>query len=248
MVDSLHVPRFSSEIAERVADWFYPRICPGCGEVSDRLGRHLCWSCFARLELHTQSLCSVCGHPAEGGVSHAFVCGVCKAAKPAFDRARSAGRFAGVLREQVHQFKYGNALWLKHDLTDLLQGCLSVHFDAEAVDVVVPVPLHPVRFRERSYNQSALLAQELARRIDRRFDGRSLVRTRPTETQTRFDAAHRRMNILGAFGVVSPEWVARRCVLLIDDVMTTGSTLGECARMLKKAGARTVWALTVARG
>jgi len=216
--------------------------------MSDREGRHLCWSCFSRLELHTQALCSVCGHPIEGGAAHAFVCGPCRSARPAFDRARSAGRFVGLLRDQIHRFKYGNALWMRQDLSDLLLGCLAAHFDAAAVDVVVPVPLHSARFRERTYNQSALLAQEVARRIGRRFDGRTLVRTRRTETQTRFDAAHRRMNILGAFDVARPAWVAQRCVLLIDDVMTTGATLSECARVLKKAGARTVWALTVARG
>jgi len=234
--------------AEKVADWFYPRICPGCGDVSDRPGRHLCWSCFARLELHTQAHCRICGHPAEGDVAHAFVCSVCTATKPAFDRARSAGRFAGVLREQLHLFKYNNALWLKDDLVDLLYGCLTAHFQPDAVDVVLPVPLHPVRQRERSYNQAALLADALAQRIGRRFDDRSLVRTRKTETQTQFDAAHRRMNILGAFSVVHPEWVRGRCVLLIDDVMTTGATLNECARTLKKAGARSVWTLTVGRG
>jgi len=237
-----------TDIADRVADWFYPRVCPGCGELCDRPGRHLCWSCFARLDLHTQAHCSVCGHPAEGRVAHAFVCGACTAAPPAFDRARSAGRFTGVLREQVHQFKYSNALWLKNDLADLLQGCLGAHFAPEAVDVVLPVPLHPARQRERSYNQAGMLARELAQRIDRRFDDRSLVRTRQTETQTHLDAAHRRSNILGAFEVRRPEWVAHRCVLLVDDVMTTGATLAECARVLKKAGARTVWAVTVARG
>ena len=237
-----------SDVAGRVADWFYPRVCSGCGELSGRSGRHLCWSCFARIELHAQAHCSVCGHPAEGRVAHDFVCGVCASVRPAFDRVRSAGRFVGVLRDQVHQFKYNNALWLKHDLVDLLQGCLGAHFAPEAVDAVLPVPLHPARQRERSYNQAAELARELARRIDRRFDGRSLARTRRTETQTHLDAAHRRSNMLGAFEVRRPEWVAQRCVLLVDDVMTTGATLNECARVLKKAGARTVWAVTVARG
>ena len=231
-----------------VADWFYPRVCPGCGEVSDRAGRHLCWNCLSRVDLYSSGLCTLCGRFAEGQVSHAFVCGACKQAKPWFDRARAAGRFSGVLREQVHQFKYGQALWLKNDLTDLLQGCLSAHFDPEAVDVVLPVPLHPVRQRERSYNQAALLARELAHRIDRRYDGKALVRVRTTGSQTLLDAAHRRMNILGAFSVAQPEWVRHRCVLLVDDVMTTGATLNECARMLKKTGAHTVWAVTVGRG
>jgi ComF family protein len=239
--------RYVSAVADRVADWLYPRVCPVCGEASDRPARYLCSSCCARLEFHGEAVCSICGHPAEGGVSHAFVCGTCRSVKPAFDRARSAGRFSGVLRDQIHQFKYGDALWLKEDLADLLHGCLLAHFAADAVDAVLPVPLHPVRLRERSYNQSALLAQALARRMDRRVDSRSLVRTRCTETQTHLDAAHRRANILGAFAVVRPEWVARRCVLLVDDVMTTGSTLNECARVLKKAGARAVWAVTLAR-
>ncbi len=238
----------ASDVFAKITDWFYPRVCPGCGEVSDRPGYHLCGDCFRRINLHDQSVCERCGAPAEGSVAHAFVCGVCRETKPAYDRARSAGHFQGVLREQVHQFKYGGALWLKRELADLLLGCLSAHFSQEAVDVVVPVPLHPVRERERSYNQAALLAEEVASRIGRRCDGRSLVRVKSTQTQTRLDAASRRMNILGAFAVRRPEWVSQRCVLLVDDVMTTGSTLAECARVLKKAGTRTVWAVTVARG
>lgn len=239
-----------TELAGRMADGFYPRVCPvkGCGEPCDVQGRHVCWSCRSKIELYTEGLCSVCGLFAEGHVGHSFVCGMCKQAKPRFDCARAAGHFQGVLRELIHAFKYNNALWLKHDLVDLLQGCLAAQFKAEDVDVVVPVPLHPVRQRERTYNQSALLAEELAQRLDRRYDEKALVRSRITATQTKFDAAHRRTNILGAFAVARPEWVRQRCVLLVDDVMTTGATLNECARMLKKAGARVVWAVTVARG
>jgi ComF family protein len=238
----------ASNVASAIADWFYPRVCPGCAALSDRPERYLCSACLAQVRLHDRGLCGTCGAPVEGGVGHAFLCGPCVEAKPAFDRARSAGHFHGVLREQIHQFKYSGALWLKRDLADFLLGCLSAHFTPEAVDVVVPVPLHAVRERERSYNQSALLAQEVARRLGRRFDGRSLGRVKRAPSQTRLDAAHRRLNILGAFAVLHPEWVAQRCVLLVDDVMTTGATLNECARMLKKAGARSVWAVTVARG
>jgi ComF family protein len=239
-----------ARLAERVADGFYPRVCPaaGCGAPADVPGRHLCWACRSKIELYSEGLCTVCGHLAAGEVKHDFVCGVCRKAKPHFDRARAAGHFKGVLRESVHAFKYNDALWLRHDLVDLLQGCLAAHFRADAVDVIVPVPLHPVRQRERTYNQAALLAEELGRRLDRRWDGRALTRVRATETQTQFDAARRRANIVGAFRVASPEWVRQRCVLLVDDVMTTGATLNECARVLKKAGARVVWTVTVARG
>jgi len=234
----------------KVIDGVYPRVCPGygCGRLSERTGRHLCNDCRAKIELYSTSLCKLCGREIEGRVRHDFVCSVCRAAPPHYDRARAAGHFSGVLRDMVHAFKYNSALWLCADLTDLLQGCLMAHFDANAVDVVLPVPLHPVRQRERSYNQSVLLARELARRIDRRCDTRALERVRVTETQTHLNAARRRMNMLGAFHVARPDWVRQRCVLLVDDVMTTGATLNECARMLKKAGARTVWAVTAGRG
>lgn len=136
---------------------------------------------------------------------------------------------------------------MKQDLCDLLHGAVQAYFTAATIDVVLPVPLFPTRQRERSYNQAALLAEELAQRIDRRFDEQSLVRIRKTETQTHFNAVKRRENMAGAFSVARPEWVRQRCVLLVDDVMTTGATLHECAKALKKAGACKVWALTVAR-
>lgn len=233
---------------EWAADAFYPRVCPGCGRLSDRPGRHLCWGCLSGIELFTESLCDVCGAFVSGHVRHRFVCGACRQSPPAYDRARSAGHFTGLLRDLVHRFKYSQALWLKNDLADLLEGCLRAHFDAAAVDVVLPVPLHPVRMRERSYNQAAVLAEALAGRIGRRFDGRSLVRVRQTGTQTRLRARERKENMRGAFCVRRPEWVRGRAALLIDDVMTTGATLDACARALKKAGARRVWALTAARG
>ena len=238
------------QLAGLLAEWFYPRVCPNssCGKPSDRPGRSLCWECFRTVELYRESLCERCGAHAEGRVGHAFECGVCREVRPHFDRARSAGRFRGTLREMIHGFKYGKALWLCQDLTDFLAGCLTAHFDPVSVDVVVPVPLHPVRERERSYNQAALLARALAERIGRRYDDRALRRMRHTETQTHLDAVRRRLNMRGAFEVVRPAWVTQRCVLLVDDVMTTGATLDACAHALKRAGARTVWALTVARG
>lgn len=229
-------------------DWLYPRDCPECNAPSDREGRYWCWSCFRKIELFAQhGGCDICGQRTEGGVAHSFVCGACLAQRPRFDRARAAADFTHTLREQIHAFKYQGAMWMRHDLCDVLEGAARTHFHVATVDVVMPVPLHRLRRRSRSFNQSALLAEELARRIDRRCDAQSLVRVRDTATQTKLNAARRRENIAGAFEVKRPEWVAQRCVLLVDDVMTTGATLDECARALKSAGARTVWAVTVAR-
>jgi len=229
-------------------DWLYPRHCPGCGVSSDRDGRHWCWSCFRTIELFPQhGGCDCCGQRVEGDVTHRFLCGACLARRPHFDCARAAADFSGTLREQILAFKYQGALWMRQDLCDVLEGAVKAHFPIAQVDVVIPVPLHPVRQRERTFNQSAMLAEILAQRMDRRCDTQSLVRSRETYTQTKLDASQRHTNIAGAFQVKRPEWVTQRRVLLVDDVMTTGATLDECARILKKAGARVVWAATVAR-
>jgi ComF family protein len=151
------------------------------------------------------------------------------------------------MRDMLHGYKYGNALWLKADLADIMHGALRAGFDISSIDVVVPVPLFRTRFRERSYNQSLVLASALAEMIDRRMDSRSLKRIRSTETQTHYNSAQRKRNIAGAFKVVRPEWVRGRTALLVDDVMTTGATLSECAKTLKKSGALRVFAISAAR-
>lgn len=232
---------------QMLCDAIYPRECCGCGRLSDRIGRHLCWSCFSQIELLHSNLCELCGNPLTGSAASAFVCGYCRKRKPAFDRARSAARFNGVVRDMLHAFKYKDALWQSADLTDLMLGALTAQFDYQAIDVVVPVPLFKTRFRERSYNQSFVLARELARRLERGVDGRSLQRIRHTDTQTRYNATQRKKNISGAFAVVRPEWIRGRTILLVDDVMTTGATLSECAKELKRCGALRVYAISVAR-
>ncbi|MBQ9431905.1 MAG: ComF family protein [Kiritimatiellae bacterium] len=244
----MRLPDFGAKVMGLAADALFPRLCPGCGNHCDRPGRYLCWSCFSGIDLFTDSLCDCCGRLATGEVGHRFVCSACRHIKPSFDRARSAGHFTGLLQHLLHQFKYSSALWLRNDLTDLLEGCLRAHFDAEQIDAVLPVPLHRLRKRQRTYNQSDLLSAELAKRLNRRNDPQSLSRIRTTGTQTRLNAIQRRENMKGAFKVTNPPMVAGRTLLLVDDVMTTGATLDACAAALKKAGAARVWCITVARG
>lgn len=239
--------RWFSQLMGAVGDILYPRVCPVCGVLSDRADRHLCWNCFSRIDLLTTSLCKLCGNPLTGDPASVFKCQGCCQSKPAFDRARSAARFSGVMRDMLHSFKYGNALWLKKDLADIMHGALIAEFEYTLIDVVVPVPLFRTRLRERSYNQSLVLASALATLVDRRIDSRSLKRIRSTATQTQFNSAQRKKNMAGAFKVVRPEWIRERTILLVDDVMTTGATLNECARELKRAGSHRVFAISAAR-
>ncbi|MEI8241819.1 MAG: ComF family protein [bacterium] len=231
-----------------VLDLVFPRHCAGCARAVDRPRGHICWDCFRTIELRESSLCRLCGLLIEGRSTHEFDCSACQEHPPAFDRARSAGRFGGVLREILHQFKYGGATWLRQDLADLLHGCVLARYAAEEVDLVLPVPLHRQKQRDRGYNQAALLAAALAPRLGRPYAGDVLARTRATPTQTRLHADQRRRNVRGVFAVLAPEWVRGRTVLLVDDVMTTGATLSEAAATLKRAGAWRIWTVTVARG
>lgn len=160
------------------------------------------------------------------------------------DGIRSAVLFDGVLREAVHRLKYASARNLADPLAEMMaQFWYQTPLPA---DVLMPVPLHPHRERERGYNQSMLLAQALGRRIGLAVLPNALVRCRNTVSQTTLNARERRANVAEAFECVS-EAVRGKRVLLIDDVCTTGATLEACSVALRQGGALSVWALTLAR-
>lgn len=192
-------------------------------------------------------MCRVCGGLVAAPTRHDFVCEDCRKNPPAYELSRSAVRFLEPIRSLVLDFKFHKTLWIKDDLVDLLDGLVRAKLDDSAIDVVIPVPLHPNRERTRGYNQSRLLAEGLAQRLNRRIDIRSLIRTRDTEHQSRLDRERRLKNLDQAFLVVKPEMVRGRTILLVDDVTTTGTTLSACARALLDASASRVWCATVAR-
>lgn len=181
-------------------------------------------------------------------MDHAYTCFHCEQMQPAFDRARSAVRFEGVAADLIHQFKYHAALWLRAEFTDWLQACVHVHLADLAVDAVCPVPLYPARQRERGYNQAAILASALARRLNRPFWAGALRRVRPTDTQTHLTARQRISNVAHAFESSRRARLSGKSLLLVDDVMTTGATVSACAQALKRSGCRSVYVVTLARG
>ena len=215
----------------------------------DRPGRYLCTGCLNRIPFVAQDgVCSVCGRAVEG-LSGEYLCEDCARPKtrPAFDRAASAFRFEGAAREMLLGYKFNRRLWLRDDFTDWLEAAVRARFDAAAVDAVLPMPLTRFHRLDRGYNQSACLAAALAKRLDRRFDGGVLGRIGRPRRQAELSEEERRENVKGTIAVRRPERVRGRTVLVIDDVMTTGSTLSECARVLKAAGAARVWCATLAR-
>jgi ComF family protein len=243
------------EVGERISEVFaaaldvaFPRRCAACGApVRDRPG-YLCWDCFVQIPMIVPPFCRTCGDPMDGAVDMACDCHACLTRKPSFDLARSAARYRGPLKDIIHRFKYSVATFVAADLVALLEACVRTHFAACEIDAVASVPLHCVRERERTYNQSGILAVRLARRLGWPLAARAVVRRRPTATQTTFSAAERRANVRDAFEPRHLEWLEGRRILLVDDVMTTGATVDECARALKDGGAARVYVVTVARG
>jgi ComF family protein len=229
-------------------DLIYPRVCCSCeGAVTGEEG-HLCWDCAAALAYIAHPFCSICGDPVEGRVDEEFVCYACAEKRPYFTRARSAIRYRGVGQTLLRHFKYHRRLWIADELAHLLHACVETYYEAAAFDAIVPVPLYPVRQRERGFNQAETLARLLARTMRKPLMNKNLVRIRPTPTQTHLTARERAFNVKGAFKVRRCSAIRGARLLLVDDVMTTGATVNECARELRGAGAGEVFVVTVARG
>ncbi len=180
-----------------------------------------------------------------GGSDHR--CGACSLSPPRFDSARAATRFDGPIREMIHRFKYDRRVQLARPLGLITSETLAPWIALTSADLVVPVPLHVRRLRQRGFNQAILIGQVLARQWQLPLDRTCLRRIRWTEPQVNLAATERAVNVRGAFAVSAPSRVEGRRVLLVDDVFTTGSTVAECARTLKGAGAAEVRVVTVAR-
>jgi ComF family protein len=224
----------------------YPATCVVCAQDVERLD-YLCEGCRRKAPRITAPFCAKCSEPFSGAITQTFSCANCEHRALHFDSAVAAYRSRGLVRKLVHAFKYGRQRHLRHPLGEWLGETMrDPRLRGRSFDLVVPVPLHPARERERGFNQAALLAELLAAQIGVPLQ-MALERIRYTRTQTAYDRAERMENLRDAFRLRKNRNVRDLRVLLIDDVLTTGSTLSECARVLRDAGALAVNAATAAR-
>ncbi|MBI1823254.1 MAG: ComF family protein [Nitrospirae bacterium] len=228
---------------------FFPAECQACkkelGQSRVPLFCEPCWSGIRPLE---GPFCPQCGRPFLSSIALSYSpghrCGDCRATPPYFDQMTIPFSYEGTLAKSIYFYKYRRQVSLIKSLVELVRPHLAPLKKAE---VILPVPLHPTRLREREFNQSLLLADALGLILKRPVWGHVLVKVSQTTHQVKLSGRGRRKNLDRSLTVPNPKHVSGKTVLLVDDVFTTGSTMNECAKVLKKVGSQEVYGFAIAR-
>lgn len=240
-----------SNVSKTISNFFnsftyilFPVRCVYCGRflpVNDKV--RICLNCLRTIRKIDFPYCKVCGTPLDGGEN----CFDCQKKKYKFDLLRSYALYDGVIREMIHMFKYRNKEYLSKPLALFLYEAFKFYKELNESEIVLSVPLHWLKKYIRGYNQTELLAKEFSRLSNLPYFSEVIYKLKYTKSQTRLSKELRRKNVDGTFVVKHREKIHGKNVLLIDDVSTTGSTLNECAKVLKSNGAQKVFCLTLAR-
>lgn len=225
----------------KIWDWIFPRRCLLCRCWNSGT---LCSGCEVSFPWISSASCVTCARPFEGAEKD-HLCGDCLEKPAPFERLLALGIYRGGLHDLIGRLKYQGeeriALYFGDWLAEKIQK------EANPIDLIIPVPLHPKRLRQRGFNQSARLAQRLAKRLKLDWDPLLVKRVRETPSQTGLSAEERGRNLKNAFAVGDEGKLEGERVLLVDDVYTTGATLRSCAKLLKSNGVESLAAAVIAR-
>ena len=233
-----------------LASVLFAAPCRICDRVLTNASRiPICERCLAGFEQIVDPMCACCGRPFASAATDGrqLLCRLCRVSFYAFDRARSFAVYDDSLSEAIVLLKYEEVTRLGGWFADRLAEIVSQAPDDWRADMVVPVPLHLERRRERGYNQAELIARPLAKRLNLRLESRLLIRTKPRPAQLVLSRTEHWKSVRGAYATHKSCHIDNLRVLLVDDVLTTGATLDACARALKKSGASVILGLTVGR-
>ncbi|MCS7047098.1 MAG: ComF family protein [Gemmataceae bacterium] len=236
------------ELGKGLLHLLYPPVCWVCRQLSDDLNQGVCGACKKDLTTDPKPTCPRCASTVGPFVDLSQGCTMCRDADFVFDRAFRLGPYDGLLRETILRLKRPDGAELAEVVADLAAAHLRPRLAMEQISLVVPVPLHWRRRWQRGFNQTEGLAAALARALSCRYAPRLLRRIRDTAQQTRLTPAQRRDNVKGAFCLIEPAEATGATVLLVDDVMTTGATLNECARCLRRAKPARIIVCALAHG
>ncbi len=236
-------------LLEELINIFLPKCCVLCKRtLNSENNRHLCNFCWNNFQPILGLFCQKCGKPLPEGGAHCYFCLHSDVSKKHFEHIRAAGVYAGVLKEVIHKFKYQGKDFLSSGLGEFLIQQSNDKLNWAEVDIIVPVPLHKKNKHKRGYNQAELLAEKVALHFKKVVVSKNLIRVRKTEAQMQLPREKRLTNLTDAFAISDKLIFKDKNVLLIDDVCTTGSTIEECAKTLKKVGVRKIWGLVLAHG
>jgi competence protein ComFC len=230
-------------------DLIYPNCCLACKNKisSAKEQRFVCASCWDKIERNHPPFCASCGRHLNIKNPKDNACSSCLQTKFYFDRAFSPCIYTGIIKKLIHEFKYSGKDYLGKPLGSLMNEFIrDYHLPVEYLDFIIPMPLHKSRLREREFNQAEILSREVGKEFNKIVLADTLIRTKPTKTQTELAIEKRRQNVEKSFRVNRPEGIKNANLLLIDDVLTTGATANEATKILKEAGANIVLLLTLA--
>jgi len=235
-------------IFKTIIDFIFPPTCSVCGEpFNAEKEAVICSHCISQIRYIESPMCSKCGKPFYTEVLTDHYCGECLTKKRYFNRARAMGYYDGVLRNAIRIFKYKLKNNLAFPLTRLMVDRMQSFFEGTSYDLIIPVPLHSKRLRERGFNQALSLAGLLSKQYEIPLDRYSLTRGKRTKPQVGLSERDRKDNVRGAFLLSERSKIVDKNILLLDDVYTSGNTVDECSKVLIKAGAHKVDVLTLAR-
>ena len=234
----------------KILDFVFPQNCISCDGKIKLEDHFLCAPCRGDIGFIRQPYCFQCGVPADLSYAYPheeFVCGDCRQNPFYFDRARSLGFYDTVLRTTIHHFKYRKQMGVLAEMDLLLEKYFAENPGFCQGFTVSPIPLHFNKMKERGFDQAFLIARQVARVLKLPLEGGLLWRVKATSPQATMTRMERALNIKGAFEVNRPELVAGKNILLVDDVFTTGATVNEATKILKKKGAGKVHVFTLGR-
>lgn len=237
-----------AEVLNDMSDVLFPPQCLGCAEILHTLNDQIfCPTCKEQIHLITGSICHICGTTFPDSPAESHLCADCLEKKPYFSCARAVFSYENIILNAIHRFKYKRNISIGETLASFMTDFQFPNMDYADYSIILPVPLHIKRLRERGFNQSLILARAIGEKHQMPVDFSLLKRHKFTLTQTGSNKKERKQNIKGAFEVTDKKKIAGKSIILIDDVYTTGATVNECAKTLIKAGAQKVSVLTLAR-
>ena len=233
-------------LIERCLQFLLPPQCHCCEKFLEDGQQGICPDCLSKIRWIEPPLCTLCGVPFLSREIENHPCGACLTRGKYFTMARAVGYYEGPLREAIHRWKYEEKSYLTLFFGEKLAEGFCRYWDPQSFDLIIPVPLHSKRLRERGFNQALLLVKELSRRTQIPYSKRLLQKRILTPPQVNLSGGEREKGVRGSFHIQRDEEIEGKSILLVDDVYTTGATVNECSKVLLKAGAERVDVLTIA--